>query len=281
MFNLLGISIHPLPLIGALVLLWAPCFIPSDLRRRLTDPTRLSIPTFLGMVRVWTNWLDLVRAAAGAYLLAHLAFSAVDAPKGTGSNNTPSTAPTNALTPPASDPDKATPSPSTATPDNGDTNRATSLARTNTAPPDTGSADKAPPPPPPPPKKGPSPKTLLMLLQFAVLAVGLLLQTVRVRRGVTTLFAPTFYVCGLTLAHADPVIGVAAVAVGWLIALAAKSPIYQLPVMVVALGVAGFLLSNMSLLMYCGVALLPIILGLLWQKRLVYVSHGRSALHKG
>ena len=57
--------------------------------------------------------------------------------------------------------------------------------------------------------------------------------------------------------------------------------IYQVPVMAAALGVAGFLLTSLNLLVYCGVVLLPIFVGLLWQKRLVYVSQGRSALHKG
>jgi len=280
------IEIACVPLAGVVVLLWLPVFIPSVLRRRLTDPTRLSFPTFVGMASVWTNWWDLLRGAAGAYLLATAVFfsssgetgkpsgvSKPDVVSASVTNEADHMSKTNAML--VEDENKSP-----------DTSSAGDSAKTNAMvwkvvmthkDSDQTAMSKDP-------AKAKTLPLRIVLIQLAVLGVGLLIQTVRLRRNVTlkaTFFAPIFYACGITLGQSDFLIGAAGVAVGWLISLAAKSPIYQLPVMVVALGVAGFLLNSFSLMLFAGLVLLPIMMGLLWQKRLVYVSHGHSALHKG
>jgi hypothetical protein len=272
------IEVSVLPFACALVLLWIPPFIPSDLRRRLTDPARLSFPTFRGMIRVWSNWLDLVRGVAGALLLTSATFH---------------------VSPGSSDkvPEQTQSRQSDVS---GDIASKASSARgfamtfviLHSEAGDAAKAEKAGPTPTPPPlaeavtaAKTPDEETprplprVLVAVEFAAVLAGLLIQMIHLRRGVV-FFAPIFYLCGVTLVQPDFLIGGAVVAVGWLIALAAKSPIYQLPVMGVAVGIAGLLLASLKLMVHCAIVLAPIILALLWQKRLVYVSRSHSVAHR-
>ena len=112
------------------------------------------------------------------------------------------------------------------------------------------------------------------MLKAAILGIGLLLQVVRVRKKVLFL-SPVFYLTGITLVLAGIPTGPFAVFVGWLFAIAGKNPPYQLPVMGIALIVAGYVLGELFKPMFmCNVVLvfsLPV-LGFLFQKPLIFVS---------
>ncbi len=64
------------PLVGSILLLGTPSylFFTSHVRRRVTEAQHSGGFPLPGIFLPWQNWLDLVRAAAGAYLLFHHTF---------------------------------------------------------------------------------------------------------------------------------------------------------------------------------------------------------------
>ena len=67
--------------------------------------------------------------------------------------------------------------------------------------------------------------------------------------------------------------GAFAVVVGWLFAIGGKNLSYQLPAMAVALAAAGYVLGLGPILMLnCALILLPLILGLLFRKKLIFAA---------
>lgn len=116
-----------------------------------------------------------------------------------------------------------------------------------------------------------------MLWQWAILTVGVLLQTIRFNR-MFLFVAPVFYLCGLTVPLSGYIEGTFALFVGWLFSIAGKKMGYQLPVMAVALGIAGFVLGGLKLgvLFNCTVIFLPFILSLLFEIDLLYLH----AIHR-
>lgn len=121
--------------------------------------------------------------------------------------------------------------------------------------------------------------TKALLLESAILAVGLLLQVVRFRQGVQ-LIAPVFYLCGLTLVLAGYDAGGFAVFAGWLFAVGIGSLAYQLPIMGVALGAAGYLLDSslLHLMLACGLIFVPVVLGFLFQQQLLFVARDQPSV---
>ncbi len=116
-----------------------------------------------------------------------------------------------------------------------------------------------------------------LCVRFGVLALGLLIQTVRFKTEVVFL-SPIFYLCGLTLVLPGYEVGGFAVFVGWLFAAGGKNPAYQLPAMGVAAAAGGYFLSGLNLPLMMAVALifLPPVLGQLFRKPLVFVAQQRE-----
>ena len=120
------------------------------------------------------------------------------------------------------------------------------------------------------------------ILKHGILLVGVLLQTFRFNSGQTFL-APLFYLTGLTVILPGYTVGGFAVVVAWAFAGGMKDPRFLLPVMVVALGVAGYFLSGLSrvVLLDLGLLVTPLFLALLFQKRLVFISRECTRYGRG
>lgn len=65
-------TIDWLKMLPALPLLWIPMPLPRRLSERLsaTPPAQPRPPTIKGMMAVWSNWVSLILAGTGAYVLA-------------------------------------------------------------------------------------------------------------------------------------------------------------------------------------------------------------------
>jgi hypothetical protein len=118
---------------------------------------------------------------------------------------------------------------------------------------------------------------IVVVSQGAVLAIGLLVQTIRWVQGVV-MVAPLFYLSGVVLAFADPFIGGVAVAMGWALGISFKKPELVLPLMVAFL-VAGFAVTQWSLLgmVFCAVAAIPLLLMYLSGRSFVYLVKKATA----
>lgn len=111
-----------------------------------------------------------------------------------------------------------------------------------------------------------------LLMEGLILGVALVPQTVRLMRTVKIL-APIFYLCGLTLVLGNWPQGAFAVGASWLFAVAGKNMSYQLPAMAVALLVAGLVLGlGLPLILGCSLILLPLVLSILFKKRLLVAA---------
>jgi len=121
-----------------------------------------------------------------------------------------------------------------------------------------------------------------LVLQTVVLGVVLLAQIIRMLHTVQ-LLAPVFYLCGMTLMLGGfdssffhiplPISGAFAVGVGWLFAIGGKNLGYQLPAMAVAVAVAGCVLGPpLPLMVNCGLILFPMLLSVLFKKRLWFAA---------
>jgi hypothetical protein len=117
-------------------------------------------------------------------------------------------------------------------------------------------------------------ESVALLTKTAVLGLLLLAQTIRVFRTVQFL-APVFYLSGLTCFFGGwpPEAGPFAVGVGWLFAAGGRNLSYQLPAMAVAVVAAGYVLGPLEpLVMNCGLILVPLVLSVLFKKRLLFAS---------
>ena len=114
-------------------------------------------------------------------------------------------------------------------------------------------------------------------MRLGVLTFGLLIQTIRPKAEVVFL-SPIFFLCGLTLVLPGFAVGGFAVFVGWLFAAGGKNPAYQLPAMGIAAAAGGYFLSglNLPLMLTVGLIFLPLVLGQLFRKPLVFVSQERQ-----
>ncbi|MCL5096640.1 MAG: hypothetical protein M1608_03730 [Candidatus Omnitrophica bacterium] len=110
-----------------------------------------------------------------------------------------------------------------------------------------------------------------LMVESLVLCLGLLLQTVRIKQT-TLITAPVFYLCGLTIPLSGYLVGIFAIFVGWLFAIAGKHLQYILPVTALALGVAGFILGSLKplLVFNCVLMLFPVVISLLFEKELLF-----------
>jgi len=114
--------------------------------------------------------------------------------------------------------------------------------------------------------------TKALMIQGCVLGLGLTLQIVRVNAGII-LVAPIFLLTGITLVYGGWDAGGFAVFVGWMFAIGGRSPVYQLPVMAVALGGSGYLLGiNLGLVLNCGLIALPLLASFMFHKPLAFVT---------
>jgi hypothetical protein len=189
-------TIHWPFLLLAVALLLPPLPISESLRRALLKVR--SLPSAMGAVRFWQNWVDFVRAGLGVYLLSEWAITVDPAQSGA--------------------------------------------------------------------------ELRALALKGVILAVVLLAQTVRLVRTVQIL-APLFYLSGLTIVLGDYLQGCFAVAVGWLFAIGGKNLTYQMPAMAISLAVAGYVLGlDTPLLLDCVLIFLPLVLSLLFRKRLLFLA---------
>ena len=110
-----------------------------------------------------------------------------------------------------------------------------------------------------------------MMVIAGVICAGMLLQTVRFD-GKVHFVAPLFYSSGLTLMLSGYVTGGFALFVGWLFTMAGKNIQLQLPVMLVALAIGGFLLDrNLALIVNCALISIPLLLPVLFRQPLRFI----------
>ncbi|MBM3833425.1 MAG: hypothetical protein FJ403_09155 [Verrucomicrobia bacterium] len=190
-------TIHWPAFLISLALLLPPPLLAGSLRKSVMKPRRYATQPG-ALLKPWQNWVDLIRAAIGAYLLTKVAVEVLPDVKGAGIK--------------------------------------------------------------------------ALSVEAAVCTVAILLQMVRVSPGIQ-LIAPVFYLSGLTLVLAGYTSGGFAVFVGWLFAIGGKNAAYQLPIMGVALAIAGSVLElSLPLILNCGLIFVPLVLAFLFQKQLAFVS---------
>ncbi len=114
------------------------------------------------------------------------------------------------------------------------------------------------------------------LIKAGILVLGVVIQTVRFTPGQTFL-APLFYLTGITLVFPGYREGAFAVLFGWIFVCGTRDPRFLLPTMGVALPISNYFLSGLSraVLVNTAMIFLPILSGLLCQRRLVFVSRER------
>ena len=118
------------------------------------------------------------------------------------------------------------------------------------------------------------------LLKAAILGLGLLLQAIRWGDG-ALLFAPSFYLTGMTPLLSGPVIGGFAVLFGWLFVLGLGETRVLLPLMALMAGLAGFAFGqwDMWVMLNMGLLLTPVGLCVLAGRFPLHVCRGvRSAV---
>jgi hypothetical protein len=114
-------------------------------------------------------------------------------------------------------------------------------------------------------------------LQIGVLLLGVLVQTVRLG-GEVNLFAPLFYLTGLTFVLGGYREGGFAVACGWAMAIGTRDFRYLLPTLVVMLAGAAMIYQALHPIVIAGLvfALLPTAFAALFQKRLWFLARERK-----
>jgi hypothetical protein len=126
----------------------------------------------------------------------------------------------------------------------------------------------------------PTPGSQLQVLgiQAGVLVSGLLLQVLRIEGGLRV-FAPVFYLSGVTTFLVGSIESDFALLFGWAFALGMRDPRLQLPVMGVALAAAGYFFGGLRpvLTLNCALIFAPLLLAVLCQKRLLFVSLVRNS----
>ncbi len=119
----------------------------------------------------------------------------------------------------------------------------------------------------------------VFVLQFGVLAVGLLAQMIR-RNPIATrpeqrwlVVVPAFYLSGVSLVLSGTSNGIFGVAAGWLFAMACKNPHYFLPTTWIALAAAGYVFGR-SLPLYGNLVLLflPFAAAFVARKKPVFIG---------
>lgn len=125
----------------------------------------------------------------------------------------------------------------------------------------------------------PNARPELLWLPKMILLVGVVIQTVRLTSP-PMLFAPVFYLGGLTLVLSGYVEGGFAFLFGWAFAIGAKDVRWQLPVMGGFLVLVGFFNQNVTpwLIMNAGLIFLPLFLAILFKKPLAYFSREPRAI---
>jgi len=190
-------------LVLTLILLLPPLPLSASLRKFLKSRRNVTA-NVSSLLCIWQNWVDLLRAGAGVYLLTEYAVQTDPGVKGAG--------------------------------------------------------------------------TEALMLEATILVVVLLFQTVRFGQG-PRLVAPVFYLCGFTLVLAGYAAGGFAIFTGWLFAIGGKNPAYQLPIMGVALGMAGGLLDfNLRLVVAFGLIFLPLFLAFMTRLPLAFVAREPVAM---
>lgn len=122
----------------------------------------------------------------------------------------------------------------------------------------------------------------VLVLQFGILAAGLLAQTIRQNPIATRpeqrwlVVVPAFYLSGISLILSGTGNGIFGVATGWLFALACKNPHYFLPITWIALAAAGYVFGR-SLPLYGNLALLVLPLGVAFvvRKKPIFLGQQR------
>ena len=91
-------------------------------------------------------------------------------------------------------------------------------------------------------------------------------------------FAPLFYLTGLTAVLANYADAGFAILFAWTFSVGAHAPKYQLPAMGAALMLASFFLDGLNLfrLLNCGLIFTPLLLATLFQQSLLFISRERK-----
>jgi hypothetical protein len=113
--------------------------------------------------------------------------------------------------------------------------------------------------------------TQIVAAQAGILALGLIIQTVRKVTEIIVV-APLFYLSGMILIYSDPLVGGAAVAIGWAFGVAARKA-QLVSFMFCVILFAGHALSARSLSGYavCALAGLPLVLMFVSGRPFVYL----------
>jgi hypothetical protein len=187
----------------ALLLLWFPMLTGARISFELSQPVVREVTLQQMMSLVW-NWVDLLRAALGTWILGKLAWTITA--------STPAT------------------------------------------------VDEA--------------RNLALLIQAGALAAGVLLQTLRFKRGLVVL-GPVFYLSGITVVMTGWVTGPFAAVVGWAVGLASRNARVVPGVTGLVLAVGGYFLGGFGPDLFLNLAILalPLLVATLSLRRLILLAN--------
>jgi hypothetical protein len=121
--------------------------------------------------------------------------------------------------------------------------------------------------------------SLALYLKLGIVAVGALIQTLRFGPGVSVYF-PLFFLSGVTAVVPGYQAGGFAVLFAWVFTGGSRNPLFHLPVLGLSLGVGGYFLTGMTLLLKFSVGLIfaPLLMAVLLRRRPLFVSRERPLL---
>lgn len=112
------------------------------------------------------------------------------------------------------------------------------------------------------------------LVELCILAIGVVVQTVRYQRGRVTLTAPVFYVTGLAVALCTPWAALSGFVLAWALSPVVPGVSAFLAVQAVITAACGVLLEGLTAYSVAGplLCILPVLLSLLTRQRLLVLS---------
>lgn len=116
-------------------------------------------------------------------------------------------------------------------------------------------------------------RKLMLVLQVLLLAVGIVIQTIRWRKRLT-LFAPIFFLTGVAIGIAGLKAGIIATATTWIVNVILPGPSLFLFVQALLLGLVSYLFAGMQLEIVAASSLicLPLLISLVTRLRLSAIS---------
>lgn len=125
--------------------------------------------------------------------------------------------------------------------------------------------------------------TMVLVVQAAVLLIGVLAQTLRYERGRWSLTAPVFYLAGLLLILCTPWPGLCGFVMAWLLCGVVPNAQGFLSIQAIVSAIVAFALYGLNMLAVLGFVLsvLPILLGLMMNRPLIVFSRRSMNADRG